>query len=89
MAANRGLIQLSSQLAKSEAMANVPNLAPLYQSSANIAKQGLEMVTGVLDEIKKEEAIEEAGKKSQTNALLKDANGVYKSMYELEETLPN
>ena len=89
MAANRGLIQLSSQLARSEAMANVPNLAPLYQSSANIARQGLEMVTGVLDEIKKEEAIEEAGKKSQTNALLKDANGVYKSIYELEETLPN
>ena len=89
MAANTGLIQLSSQLAKSEAIANVPNLAPLYQSSADMARRGLEMVTGAIDEIKKEEAIDEAGKKQQTDALQKDANGVYKAVYELEETLPN
>jgi len=89
MAANQALINAAYRLGATQAGVSVPNLTPLYTSTANIAKKGLEMVSGALDEIRKEEAIEEAGKKQQTDLLQKDANGVFKSIYELEETLPN
>ena len=89
MAADRGLIQLQRQLSLQEARTNVPNLAPLYASATSMAKRGLDIVSGAIDEIKREEAVDEAGKKQQTDLLQKDANGVYKSIYELKETLPN
>ena len=89
MAADRGLIQLQRDLSLQEAKSNVLDLTPLYESTMGMARKGLDIVSGVIDEIKKEEAADEAGKKQQTDLLQKDANGVYKSIYELQETLPN
>lgn len=89
MGANRDLIKLQAQLSEQEARANVPNFKPLYESTANIAKKGFEMVIGVIDELKREQAADEARKLKYLEPLQKDANGVYKAIYEMEETLPD
>ena len=89
MAADSGLINLQRQLSLQEAKANVPSLTPLYTSTTSMAKKGLDMVSGAIAELKQEQGVLEAGKKRQTEALQTDANGVFKSIYELKETLPN
>ena len=89
MAADANLIRLQQQLSAVEAGANYPNLKPYYESSANIAKKGFEIIGGAIDELKQDQADEEARVKPFIESLQTNANGVYKAIYELEETLPN
>jgi hypothetical protein len=88
MAGDPTLIKAAFQEATSRTRVNVPNLKPLYDSTSNIARQGLNMVVGAIDELKKEQDILDKGKKRQTEALQKDADGVFKAIYTLKETLP-
>ena len=89
MAANTALMNLSLQLAKARAGADVPNLKPLYRSNVDQTRQALGIVSGAINEYKADMDKKEADKNKGIEKLQGMAGKVYKSIYEMEETLPD
>ena len=89
MAADPTLVSAAFKLAQSRAGADVPNLKPLYESQKDISKQYLGMITGALDEIKKENEVARIGKSNQMKGFNKVAQGAYDKLYSQQETMPD
>jgi hypothetical protein len=65
MGADSTLVNAAFKEAGTRAGAEVPNLKPLYESTVKQGKQSLDMITGVMDELKQDELNRIAGSDAQ------------------------
>ena len=89
MAVNTALIQASFSERATAAKADVPDRKSLYTSTVDQTKQALGIVSGALDEYAAEKEQEKVDKKKRLEPLRKLAGNVYKSVYEMDEPLPD
>ena len=89
MAANTALINAAFRERGTAARADVPNLKPLYRSNVDQTRQALGIVSGAINEYKADMEKKEADKNKGIEKLQGMAGKVYKSIYEMEETLPD
>ena len=89
MGADNTLVNAAFKEGESRAGAQVIDRSKQYASTANIGKQALTTITGVMDELKKEEGVRTAGKKKQVSKLTTILDAGYKKLYTDKEPLPN
>lgn len=87
--ADATLVQAAATEAQSGAMADVPNMKPLYESTAEIGKTAMDTMTGIMDQIKVEKELEAAAKEKRLEPLNTAAKAVYDAIYNGKESLPN
>ena len=88
MAADTALINAAFKSSLTAAKANVPDLKPLYKSTLDQTKQGLGMISKAIGEYKAGKEKDKADKNKGIERLQGLAGKVYKSIYEMKETLP-
>ena len=88
MGADSTLVTAAFKEAISRAGVDVPNLKPLYESNVKIGKGYLDIVTGALDEFKKDEEALRIGKENQLSGFKEIMNNNYKKLFEGKETMP-
>ena len=86
--ADASLVQAASKEAQTGAMADVPSLKPLYESTAKISETVMGTVTGIMDQIKLEKELESIAKEKRLKPINDAAKSVYNSLYDGGEPLP-
>ena len=89
MKADATLVNAAFKEGQTGAMADVPNLKPLYDHQAKIGKQYMGMVTGIMDEIKLEKEQEEALKVKRLKPFKDIADQAYQMLYSQDEPMPD
>ena len=82
MGADTGLLQMYSDVVKSRAGAMVPDLSPLYESNVKQVRQSLNMITGVINKLKKDENELKVVKDQQAQGLKKTIADRWTRLYE-------
>ena len=86
--ADATLVQAALYEGKTGAMADVPNLKPLYESTAEISETAMGTVTGIMDQIKLEKELEDIAKEKRVEPINKAAKAVHSALYDGGEPLP-
>ena len=88
MAADSALLKSSLALTTAQSGVGAPNLKPLYTANTLNLQKGLGMITGVIAKLEKEDDELMAGKELASKNLQTSINNGMKSIYELNEPLP-
>ena len=88
MGADSTLVSAAFREGSTRAAANVPNLKPLYESTAKQVKQSLGIITGVMDELKQDELNRIAGKDAQLQKFTALVDQMDKKLAIDKEPLP-
>ena len=75
--ADTALVQAAFKEGQTAAMADVPNLKPLYEHTTKIGKEFTATITGIVDQIKLEKEQEEAAKIKRLEPVKGLANDIY------------
>jgi hypothetical protein len=89
MKADATLVQAAFKEGQTGAMADVPSMKPLYDSTAAIGKTVMDTVTGIMDQVKLEKELESAAKEKRMQPISDLAKDVYSSIYDGGEPLPS
>ena len=88
MGADSTLVSAAFREGSTRAAANVPNLKPLYESTAKQVKQSLGIITGIMGELKQDELNRIAGKDAQLQKFTGLVNQMDKKLAIDKEPLP-
>jgi hypothetical protein len=89
MGADANLMNLQTALSKAEATANVPNLTPMYQATADTSKAGLAMVAMAIKGIKDKDTANKAAKDKWMELVVQSADSVHSALYTMDEPMAN
>ena len=89
MGADANLMNLQTILSKSEAAANVPDLTPMYQATADMSKAGLAMVAMAIKGIKDKDTANKAAKDKWMELVVQSADSVHSALYTMDEPMAN
>lgn len=89
MGADTNLMNLQTILSKSEAAANVPDLTPMYQATADMSKAGLAMVAMAIKGIKDKDTANKAAKDKWMELVVQSADSVHSALYTMDEPMAN
>ena len=87
--ADTTLVQAALREGQTAAMADVPNLKPLYEHTTKIGEEFTTAITGIVDQIKLEKEQEEAAKIKRMEPLKVLANEIYDATYNGGEAMPD
>ena len=83
------LVQAAFKEGQTGAMADVPNMKPLYDNQAKIAKELTDTVTGIMGQINLEKELKEAAKEKRLEPVKSLANDIYDATYNGGEAMPD
>ena len=83
------LVNAAFREGQTGAIADVPNMKPLYDHQAKIGEQYMGMVTDIMDEIKLEKEQEEALKIKRLKPFKDIADQAYQTLYSQKEPMPD
>jgi hypothetical protein len=89
MGADANLMNLQTALSKAEATANIPNLTPMYQATADMSKAGLAMVAMAIKGIKDKDTANKAAKDKWMELVVQSADSVHSALYTMDEPMAN
>lgn len=89
MGADSTLVNAAFREAETRAGANVPNLKPLYESTVKQGRQSLDIMTGVINKLKKDEHDLKVMKDQQAQGLKKTIAEGWSRLHEQKENLPD
>ena len=89
MAADSTLVNAAFKLGKTEAGANVPNMAPLMKAQVGISAGFTKMARDAMSNHQKKKEIERVGKSKQLGVFEKVFTDTLTKLYEQEEPLPD
>jgi len=87
--ADSTLVQAAFREGQTRAMADVPNMKPLYDHQAKIGKQYTSIVTGIMDEINLQKEQEKAAKEKRLKPFKDIADQAYQMLYSQDEPMPD
>jgi hypothetical protein len=87
--ADSTLVQAAFKEGQTGAMADVPNLKPLYEHTTKIAKEFTATITGIVDQINLERDQEQAAIEKRMEPLKVLANDIYDATYNGGEAMPD
>ena len=88
MAADSTLVSAAFKEAATRAGTEVPNLKPLYESTVKQGKQSLDIITGIMDELKQDELNRIAGKDAQMQEFTELVNRMDQMLAVDKQSLP-
>ena len=89
MAADSTLVKASFQESISRAKVDVPNLKPLYDSTVDTMQAGQKIITGLIDQVQKQNETDRINKEKQLYGFNKIVDDTNFSLYQMDEPLPN
>ena len=87
--ADATLVNAAFREGQTRAMGDVPNMKPLFESTANIQETYMDTVTGVIDQLKERKEAEDIAKEKGLKPVNDAAKGVYSAIYDGKEPLPS
>ena len=87
--ADSTLVQAAFKEGQTGAMADVPNLKPLYEHTTKIGKEFTSAITGIVDQINLERDQEQAETEKRMEPLKDLANEIYDATYNGGEAMPD
>ena len=87
--ADATLVQLAFKEGQTGAIADVPNMKPLFEGPAKVQKTYMDTMTNVIDQLKERKEQEDIAKEKGLKPVNDAAKGVYSAIYDGKEPLPS
>ena len=87
--ADATLVNAAFKEGQTGAMADVPNMKPLFEGAAKVQKTYMDTMTSVIDQLKERKEQEDIAKEKGLKPVNDAAKGVYSAIYDGKEPLPS